>query len=106
MNRVQRNRISPVVGWLTALVVGVAIIATASYNASRFTCDSDAHLVHYGDTLWAIAEAKCDGNIGAVVDNLVDIYTATIHPGDLIWLPLSQSCLLVLRDDEIYDECE
>lgn len=103
----QHYRLRPLraVGWVLALVAGVALIGAASHNASRFTCEPDAHKVEYGDTLWAIAEAKCDGNIQAVTDNLVDTYGTNIQLGDTIWLPLHQDCLLENRGGEIYDEC-
>lgn len=100
-----RSRPLRAVGWVLAVVAGVAIIGAASHNASRFTCNTDPHVVQYGDTLWAIAEAKCDGNIQAVTDNLVDTYGSTIQLSEIIWLPENQDCLLVNRGGEVYDEC-
>ena len=100
-----RSRPLRAVGWLLAVVAGVAIIGAVSDNASRFTCETDPHVVQYGDTLWAIAEAKCDGNIQAVTDNLVDTYGSTIQLSEIIWLPENQDCLLVNRGGEVYDEC-
>ena len=83
----------------------MALIGFASDNASRFTCQPDPHSVQYGDTLWAIAEAKCKGNIQAVTDNLVDTYGTNIQLGDTIWLPTDENCLLEKRGGEIYDRC-
>lgn len=88
-----------------ALGLGVAVIALAGLNADRFACDGEAISVVSGDTLWALAEAKCDGNIRAVTDNLVKTYGATIHAGDIIWLPTSNDCRLENRDGQVYDEC-
>lgn len=100
-----RSRPLRAVGWALALVAGVALIGFASHNASRFTCEPDPHSVQYGDTLWAIAEAKCKGNIQSVTDNLVDTYGTNIQLGDIIWLPTNQDCLLENRGGEVYDEC-
>lgn len=92
----------------TKVILAVSALALIGFivgNSSSFECDSEPHSVERGDTLWAIAETKCDGNIGAVVDNLVVVYGDTIHAGDTIWLPTESKCLLENRDGHIYDEC-
>lgn len=100
-----RSRPLRAVGWVLAVVAGAVFIGAASHNAGKFTCEPNPHSVQYGDTLWAIAEAKCDGNIQAVTDNLVDTYGTNIQLGDTIWLPTNQDCLLENRDGQIYDRC-
>lgn len=104
-NHYRSRPLRAVVGWALAVVAGMALIGFASDNASRFTCQPDPHSVQYGDTLWAIAEAKCEGNIQAVTDNLVDTYGTNIQLGDTIWLPTDEDCLLENRGGEIYDGC-
>lgn len=92
-------------GWLAVVAGLTVVIGLASDNASRFTCESDPHTVTNGDTLWAVAEAKCEGNIQAVTDNLVDAYGTVIQSGDQIWLPTNEDCLLENRGGQIYDRC-
>jgi len=92
----------------TRVIVAIGALALVGFivqNSSSFECESKPHSVEHGDTLWAIAETKCDGDIGAVVDNLVVIYGDTIHAGDTIWLPTTSKCLLENRGGHIYDEC-
>ena len=105
MNKYRYRTMRSIVGWTLAIVAGATLIGFASQNAGRFVCEPDPHAVQYGDTLWAIAEAKCDGNIQAVTDNLVDVYGTNIQLGDTIWLPTNQNCLLENRGGEVYDEC-
>jgi len=91
---------------LVAVMVGiVSVVGFITRSASQFTCEADPYTVTQGDTLWAIAETKCDGNIQMVVDNLISTYGDPIHSGDVIWLPTESKCLLENRDGHIYDEC-
>lgn len=91
---------------LVALVGALTLsVAYGAKRADAFTCDGEAISVVSGDTLWALAEAKCDGNIQVVTDNLVKTYGATIQAGDIIWLPTSNDCRLENRGGEVYDEC-
>lgn len=90
------------------VAVGGAVFALLGYLSQRaqaFSCDAEPHTVQYGDTLWGIAEAKCDGNLEAVTDNLVAVYGSPIQVGLTVWLPTDQECLLENRDGQIYDEC-
>jgi len=87
-------------------VLSVALVIARVQEMDNFTCDGAPHRVNYGDTLWAIAEMKCDGNIQVAVDNLVEVYGTTIQPNQDIWLPTSQDCLLENRDGDVYDSCE
>lgn len=94
-----------VLGWLVAGAVVGALFAFMAGRAQAFVCDAEPHKVEQGDTLWAIAEKKCDGNLETVTDNLVETYGTIIHAGQTIWLPTNQNCLLVNRGGDIYDEC-
>lgn len=92
----------------TKVIIAISALASVGIivqGSSSFECEYEPHSVERGDTLWAIAETKCDGNVGAVVDNLVVVYGDTIHAGDTIWLPITSKCLLENRDGHIYDEC-
>ena len=90
---------------LVGVVVAIALMYARVGAMDSFTCDGAPHQVNYGDTLWKIAEAKCDGNIQVVVDNLVDTYGTIIQPNQDIWLPLGDECLLENRDGQVYDVC-
>jgi len=105
MNRLRYRYLRRAVRWSLVVAIGALFIGFAAKNADRFTCEPDPHTVEYGDTLWAIAEAKCDGNIQSVTQNLVDTYGTNIQLGDTIWLPTNQNCLLENRGGEVYDEC-
>jgi len=75
------------------VLVGVASVSAFGAllvwaGQPRFSCEAEPVKVEYGDTLWAIAERNCEGEISFVVDFLVDQYGATIHSGQLVWLPL------------------
>lgn len=100
-----RTRSIRAVAWLGAIVAVVAMIALTSNRHADFTCNPEPYLVQYGDTLWAIAESKCKGNIQHATDNLVSVYGTSIQLGQSIWLPESDECLLVQRGGEVYDEC-
>lgn len=50
----------------TAVIVG-------QKTADNFTCETTPHQVFSGDTLWRIAETKCDGNIQHATDKLVSV---------------------------------
>lgn len=103
----QANKVKAIGTTLAVIgVVGVGWWAYGRLNAEpSFVCDTTPVVASEGDTLWAIAEAKCKGNIQSVTDNLVDTYGTNIQLGDIIWLPTNQDCLLENRGGEVYDEC-
>jgi hypothetical protein len=81
-------------------------LAIGGRNAERFTCDTTPHKVFAYDTLWSIAEKKCDGNIQVVTDKLVAVYGTVIQSGDNIYLPTNQDCSLkIANNGNIYEEC-
>lgn len=53
----------------------------------RFTCNQVTVTVQFGDTLWAIAERHCTGNIQVATAVLVEKYGSAIDRGDVIQLP-------------------
>ena len=72
------------------LVVSFGVFGKA-FGQPRFVCDTATVRVVQGDTLWAIAERECDGEIAFVVDYLVGEYGTTIHAGDTVELPSDYS---------------
>lgn len=81
-------------------------IAIGGANGERFTCETTPHKVSAYDTLWSIAEQKCDGNIQVVTDKLVAVYGTVIQAGDNIYLPTNQDCSLKMANNgNIYEEC-
>lgn len=106
-SKYRARHIRSAVRWLAVVAGMTALIGFASNNAGKFTCEADPHTVQYGDTLWAIADSKCEGNIQAVTDNLVDTYGTNIQVGWQVWLPTSDDCLLEMRGDgQVWDTCE
>jgi hypothetical protein len=74
---------------LVGVTVGVSFVALMWFAGKpSFSCAEEPVKVSHGDTLWAIAERECEGEISFVVDFLVEQYGSTIHAGDLVWLPL------------------
>lgn len=95
----------------TLLLIGLVIAVTLSIGyggkqAEAFTCDPTEHIVQYGDTLWAIAEKYCDGNIQHATDKLVRVYGTNIQLGERIYLPINQNCdLVVTNKGQVYENC-
>lgn len=73
---------------------------------NSFTCETTPHLVKTGDTLWGIAEAKCEGNIESVMTDVVRYYGKVINEGDVVYLPTNQDCLLSFNDGQVYEDCQ
>lgn len=87
------------VGVITAFVIG-------EETSNNFNCELSPHTVVHGDTLWAIAENKCEGDIRRVTDILVTVYGADIRIGNNIYLPENENCELTLTDGgEVTEEC-
>jgi len=88
------------IGLATAFVIG-------QETSDNFNCELTPHTVQQGDTLWGIAENKCEGDIRRVTDNLVNTYGANIQIGQNIYLPEHENCELQLTDDgQVMEECE
>ena len=89
-----------IIGVVTAFVIG-------EETSNNFNCELSPHTVVYGDTLWGIAESKCEGDIQRVTDNLVDTYGTDIQIGQNIYLPEHENCELRLTDGgQVMEECD
>lgn len=93
---------------LIALVVGAMVaFIVGEETSNNFTCDPTVHHVDYGDTLWAIAESKCEGDIQRVTDELVRVYGTNIQLAQNIYLPQNENCELRLTDGgQVMEECK
>lgn len=93
---------------LICVIIGaVAGLIIGEETSNNFTCDPSVHHVEYGDTLWGIAEEKCEGDIQRVTDNLVEVYGTNIQLSQNIYLPVSENCPIALSDNgQVYDSCD
>lgn len=88
------------VGIATAFVIG-------EETSNNFNCELTPHIVQQGNTLWGIAENKCDGDIQRVTDKLVEVYGTNIQIGQNIYLPEHENCELRLTDGgSVMEECK
>lgn len=77
-------------------LVGVAWVAHARLIASpSFVCDATPVVAKEGDTLWAIAEARCDGDIRQATDEAYRAF-GSLSVGELVAMPEREGCRLVL----------
>ena len=93
--------------FLVILILGVALgLATISITKEEFSCDNSGHLVAESDTLWAIAEQKCSGNIQKATDTAMKTYGTDLVIGTTIFMPSHHGCSLVSKPDgNIYENC-
>ena len=85
------------------VVMGFLIGEATSNN---FTCNLAPHTVQQGDTLWAIAEQNCEGDIQRITDKLVDVYGITIQIGQNIYLPENENCEIQLTESgQVIEAC-
>ncbi len=93
---------------LASAVIGLAIaFVIGEETSNNFTCNLAPHTVQQGDTLWAIAEQNCEGDIQRVTDKLVKVYGITIQVGRNIYLPEHENCELRLTDGgQVMEECD
>jgi hypothetical protein len=90
----------------TAIIGVTAAFVIGEKTSNNFNCELSPHTVVHGDTLWAIAENKCEGDIRRVTDILVTVYGADIRIGNNIYLPENENCELTLTDGgEVMEEC-
>lgn len=75
-------------------VVGVGSWAYGRLNAEpSFVCDATPVVASEGDTLWAIAEAKCEGDIREATDEAFRI-VGSLSVGELVVMPEREGCRL------------
>jgi len=92
---------------LVGIVVGLVVaVIVGEETSNNFTCENTPHRVFSGDTLWRIAETKCDGNIQHATDKLVNAYGTTIQVGWTIYLPENENCEIVVTNaGQVYENC-
>jgi len=83
-----------------ALVVGaLAVVAWGAHDllgaSPSFVCDATPVVAEEGDTLWAIAEARCDGDIRLATDEAFRAF-GSLSVGELVAMPEREGCRLVL----------
>lgn len=92
---------------LGSAVIGIGIAVTLGEKISNdFTCDVTPHKVEQGDTLWSIAESKCEGHIQRATNILVDVYGTTIQAGWYVYLPANENCELKLVEGQVWENCK
>lgn len=91
----------PLIIWMLALGVN-----DLNKRMTEFTCPSDTIVVEHYDTIWAIVQRNCEGNMSAAVDAVVDVYGSSIQIGQRIFLPRNQDCELRLTDGgQVLEDC-
>jgi len=81
-----------------ALVVG-ALVAVASVAYARlgaspsFVCDATPVVAEEGDTLWGIAEARCEGDIRQATDEAFLAF-GPLSVGEWVVMPEREGCRL------------
>jgi len=75
-------------------VVGVGLWAYGRLNAEpSFVCDTTPVVASEGDTVWAIAETKCEGDIRQATDEAFRI-VGSLSVGELVVMPEREGCRL------------
>ena len=91
----------------TAIIGVTAAFVIGEETSNNFNCELAPHTVQQGDTLWGIAESKCEGDIQRVTDALVKVYGVNIQIGQNIYLPEHENCELRLTDGgQVMEECK
>lgn len=91
---------------IVSAVGAIALVLVELSNPNEFVCDITPHTVETGDTLWSIASSKCDGNLNSVINNSFHAYGEVLFAGQRIYLPANESCELLFKDGDIYENCE
>jgi len=89
-------------------VVGVGWWAYGRLNAEpSFVCDATPVVASEGDTLWAIAEARCEGDIRQATDEAYRVF-GSLSVGELVVMPEREGCRLVwvgVSSPELRQDC-
>ena len=110
MNFIKKN----VAGLLVCVIFAVfCLFAYKAQNRflSSYTCDTTPLIVQgqtdgSHQTLYALANNYCRGNISEAVNDLVDTYGVDIQVGQRILLPTNNNCNLRLTDGgDVFEDC-
>ena len=75
------------------LLLAVAFFAVVGHGmyqeltAPAYECEQTPVVVEQGNTLWSIAEKRCEGDLLEVRYELVKSYGTVVQPGQIIQLP-------------------
>ena len=110
MNFIKDNVITLFMALVLAVFCFFTYTTTSDYM-SNYTCDSKPFIVQAQtdgshQTLYALANAHCIGNISEAVNDLVDTYGTTIQVGQRIFLPTNNDCQLRVSDGgDVFEDC-
>lgn len=79
-------------------------------NIDAYTCQDIAITAEPGDDYWGYAEKYCEGSIGHVADDLVQVYGLPLQVGNIVYLPKSDKCEIFLKVEQdqqyAYEVCK
>jgi hypothetical protein len=110
MNFLKDNVLSLFMALVLAVFCFFTYTAQTGYLSS-YTCDNKPIIVQAmtdgsHQTLYALANANCRGNISEAVNDLVDTYGTTIQVGQRIFLPTNNDCQLRMTDGgDVFEDC-
>lgn len=75
---------------ITCIILAIMLATNEVGNMQSFDCDGPTTVIAtHGDTMWAIAEAYCEGHVGNAVYEMRQLNgnTSQLQPGQVIFLP-------------------
>lgn len=89
-----------------AMAFAVWVWNDFDHRMTEFTCNSQEVVVQEYDTIWAIVNRNCSGNISVAVDRTVEKYGTNIQVGQHIFLLANEDCELTITDGgEVFQDC-
>lgn len=88
-----KHKATTIVATLAVATVGWFAYG-ALYPDPSFVCDRTATIAQSGDTVYAIAEAKCEGELSLAVAEAFRI-NGTLSVGEAVVMPSREGCRLV-----------